>query len=152
MDPAKEALILVRNLIRVGQVNTVNETDGTVQVLFEDRDNFISGDLPMFSFEYDMPEPGEQAVCLFLGNGIEQGYCLGTPFSNVKPPPVKDANLYHKKFGDGTFIQFNKASNELEIHSSKPLTLKGDFVIEGNVNVNGNISAKGSVTGSNIGS
>ena len=143
---SNEALALVRNLIRVGKINAVNAVDGTVDVLFEDRDNQVMSDLPLMAFEYDIPEIGQQALCLFLGNDIERGFCLKTFYSDVHLPPVSDKNIYRKQFDDGTFIEYKKDSSELLIQASKPVTIKGNF------NVQGNIAATGTVRGSNIGS
>lgn len=141
----KDALIIARNLIRVGIINSVNPSRGTVDVLFEDKDNQIISDLPLLATEYDMPRVGEQALCLFLGNDIEQGFCLKTFYSEIYPPPVSNQNIYQKRFDDGTFIEYRKNTKELSIQSPNPLTIRG------NLNVQGNIFATGTVTASNIG-
>jgi phage baseplate assembly protein gpV len=112
MDPLK----LVRNIVRVGRVNTIDEAKGTVQVLFQDRDNLISGDLPLLNFEYHMPDIGDQVVCIFLGNGIEQGYCLGSFYSNVSPTPVANKNIYKKKIDDNVNFTYNKVTKSLEVN------------------------------------
>ncbi|MGO4890285.1 hypothetical protein ACJ2A9_21260 [Anaerobacillus sp. MEB173] len=72
----KTTLALVRNIIKVGQVNSINMNMGTVRVLFEDRDNSISNDLPVLNSS-PMPIVGQQVVCVFLGNAIKDGFCLG---------------------------------------------------------------------------
>lgn len=139
------AMTLVRNLIRVGKVNSVNAVSGTVDVLFEDRDNQILSDLPLLAIEYDIPEIGQQALCLFLGNDIERGFCLKTFYSDIYRPPVANEKLYRKQFDSDTYIEFNKDSRELSVHSKNPITIKG------NLSVQGNIVASGTVTASNIG-
>ncbi|WP_404427310.1 hypothetical protein LG296_01700 [Ureibacillus chungkukjangi] len=141
-----DALVLARNLIRVGKVNSINAVTGTVDVLFEDRDNQIISDLPLMAFEYDIPEIGQQALCLFLGNDIGQGFCLRTFYSDINLPPVANENIYRKQFSDGTFIEYKKDSRKLSIHSSEPIT------IFGNLNVQGDIVATGTIRSSNIGS
>lgn len=141
-----EALRLVKNIIMVGVINSVNPSKGTVDVLFEDRDNLIVSDLPLLSFEYDMPEIGAQALCIFLGNGLEQGFCLKSFYSDILLPPVSDKNIFRKNFSDGTYIEYNKMSKEFQVVSENPLTIKGNFRVEGN------IEATGIVTARNIGS
>lgn len=143
-----DALTLARNLIRVGTVNSVNAESGSVDVLFEDKDNMILDDLPLFSFEYNMPDVGEQVVCIFLGNGIENGFCLGKYYSEIKKPPTSNKNIYIKEFDENTSIQFDKISKTLKVISDKPITLEGDFIIQGNLNVSGNINATGTIMGS----
>lgn len=86
MDNGKEALKIARNLIRVGLVNSSNPNKGTVKVLFPDKDNIVSNDLPMLSFISHMPSVGEQVLCLFLGNGLEEGFCLGSFYSQINLP------------------------------------------------------------------
>lgn len=148
MNDGKEALRIVRNLIRVGRVNSVNPKQGTVRVLFEDRDNLISEELFLLDHEYNIPEVGDQVLCLFLGNGIEQGFCLNGFYSSINPPPVRDKHLYYKKFGDGTYIQYNKQTRVLEITSVEPIVLKGNFIIEGDARVRGNLKVDGTINGS----
>lgn len=130
---SNDALTLAKSLIRVGIINSVNAAEGTVDVLFEDRDNMISSDLPLLAFEYDIPKVGQQALCLFLGNNIEQGFCLKTFYSEVYQPPVSNENLFRKQFDDGTFIEYKKDLRELSIHSNNPITIKGDLYVKGNI-------------------
>lgn len=85
MEQGKEALKIARNLIKVGRVNSVNSLKGTVKVLFEDRDNSISGDLPVFEFA-KIPNVRDQVACIFLGNSIEVGFCLGRYYSAENLP------------------------------------------------------------------
>jgi phage baseplate assembly protein V len=142
---SNEALTLARNLVRVGKINSINEAKGTVDVLFEDRDNQVISSLPLLANEYDIPKIGEQALCLFLGNDLERGFCLKTFYSDVHVPPVADKDIYRKQFDDGTFFEYKKDTREFSIYSNKPITIKG------NLNVQGNIVASGTVTASNIG-
>jgi phage baseplate assembly protein gpV len=88
MDTGKEALKIARNLIKVGLVNSRDTNKGTVKVLFPDKDNTVSNDLPILSC-VNMPNVGEQVLCLFLGNGLEEGFCLGSFYSQVNLPPVE---------------------------------------------------------------
>jgi len=133
---------VLQNLIRIGVVSSVNEENGTVRVLFEDKDNMVSAELPLLSYEYNIPNIKDQVLCLFLPNGIEAGFCIGSFYSLINPPPIKNKDIFYKKFGDGTWIQYNKLTKELNISSI------GDINIIGNVNVQGNIHATGSIAGS----
>lgn len=76
MEDSKKAMSLVRNLVRVGEVNSVNSIKRTVKVLFIDRDNIVSGYLPLLA-SAPIPIVGQRVACIFLGNGIEDGFCLG---------------------------------------------------------------------------
>ncbi|MBP1924588.1 phage baseplate assembly protein gpV [Sedimentibacter acidaminivorans] len=74
----KEALKLVKNIIKVGQVSSINFNKSSVKVTFPDKDNIVSNYLPILNPGYYIPKIGDQVVCIFLGNGIEQGFCLGS--------------------------------------------------------------------------
>lgn len=135
---------IIRNIVRFGVVSSINEKNGTVRVLFEDKDNMISDELPLLSFEYNMPSIKDQVLCIFLPNGLQQGFCLGSFYSEINLPLVEDKNIYYKKFDDSVSIQYNKDTKQLTINSTNKI------IINSNVQVNGNINATGTVTASNI--
>lgn len=134
----------IRNLIRIGIVSSINEEGGTVRVIYDDKDNMVSDELPLLNSEYNMPDIGAQVLCIFLPNGLQQGFCLGGFYSDLNAPPVQNKNIYLKQFDDGTSIQYDKTSKQLTVNS------KNAVIINGNVQVNGNIVATGIVKGSNI--
>lgn len=84
----------LKNLIRVGTVSTVNAERGTVRVTFPDKDDSVSNELPVLRLggTFAMPHVGDNAVCLFLGNGIRAGFYLGSYYTEgqVVPPGVSD--------------------------------------------------------------
>ncbi|OPJ63680.1 phage baseplate assembly protein V [Clostridium chromiireducens] len=131
---------ILRNLIRIGTVSSVNEINGTVRVIFEDKDNMVSDELPLLSSEYNLPKIKDQVLCLFLPNGVEAGFCLGSFYSLVNPPPVKNKDLFYKKFDDGTWIQYNKTTKELNIGSAGAINIIGDVNVQGNLHVTGAIN------------
>lgn len=122
---------VILNLIRVGKVSSINDSKGTVKVIFEDKDRMISDDLPMLNFEYRMPRIGQQVLCVFLPNGKNQGFCLGGFFSEVDPPLVADRNIFCKTFNDGTSIKYDKLNKNLFIEGA------GDIIItaKGNISI-----------------
>lgn len=127
---------VINNLIRVGIVSSVDGAKATVRVTFPDKDNKVSYDLPVLqqgNGSYWMPAPGEQAVCVFLPNGSEQGFCLGTIYSDPSPPPVSDpmTKVIH--------------AGKLQIQAESGTELAGGGTMTGNLNVNGNISASGTI-------
>lgn len=142
---SKEALKLVRNLVKVGQVSSIDPEKGTVKVLFLDKDDIVSDDIPMLHFEYHMPEVEDQVLCLFFGNGLERGVCLGRFYSDVSLPPANDKDLYKKQVDDDMHIQYHKKTKilklkvenvEIEVNKGKVSikaqeVLIGDGAIEG---------------------
>ena len=129
----------LRNLVRIGQVSSINESKFTIKVKFNDKDDMISDDIPYFSFEYNMPNIKDYVACIFLGNGLQSGFCLGKYYGEDNPPPVQDKDIFYKGFFGEAYLQYDK--------STKTLTLSAqNIIIEGNLNVKGNIVATGSVT------
>ncbi|MFC4403325.1 phage baseplate assembly protein V [Gracilibacillus xinjiangensis] len=137
-----DVLKIVRNVIRVGQINSVDEDNGTVDVLFVDKDNQIASNLPLPNFEYNMPRVGEQALCVFLANGLEQGFCLFTYYSDISLPPVADKEIFRKQFDEGTYIEYNHKTRELLINADKPVKIKNDLIVEGNIVATGTITGQ----------
>ena len=95
-------LTILKNLVRVGKVSSVNTSAGTARVYFEDKGGMISGELivlrrtpkvQVVSAKVDnedgknvnvqlsvkpwMPTVGEMVVCLYLPNSGEDGFILG---------------------------------------------------------------------------
>lgn len=71
-------LSLLRQIVRVGRVSTTNVNKNTVTVIFEDRDDSVSGDLQLVG-NNPMPRVGEQVLCLYIPSA--DGFCLGV----IKP-------------------------------------------------------------------
>ncbi|MFD0710642.1 phage baseplate assembly protein V [Paenibacillus sp. GCM10027626] len=74
---------LVQNVIRVGFVSSVDTGQQMIRATFPDRDDQVSDWLqlvipPIEGASIKMPAVGEQVLCLFLGNGLETGFWLGT--------------------------------------------------------------------------
>ncbi|MCM3141297.1 phage baseplate assembly protein V [Brevibacillus sp. MER 51] len=130
---------VLKNLIRIGLVSSVNEQKGTVRVVFEDKDDMVSGDLPvlfrhsMKIKEYSLPAIREQVACMFLGNGIQEGLCLGSFYSLVDMPPVQDKNKHGVWFEDGSYVYYDTESGRLHVKAVS------DVYIEGNLHVKGKI-------------
>lgn len=121
----------LKNMIRVGDVSSVNPETGRVKVRFADKDNFVSKELALLDSEYNLPNVGDQVLCVFLPNGIEEGFCLNGFYSKKNPPPVTDSNLYHKKLDDGLTITYDKATKQLTINAENPIQINGDVHVNG---------------------
>lgn len=90
----------MQQLIRIGTISTVTPSAGTVRVAFTDRDDMVSGELPVLSVGgiFTMPVVGDAAVCLFLSDHVGTGFYLGTFYDGESVPdasngPVVDGNL-----------------------------------------------------------
>lgn len=128
----------LRNLVRIGQVSSIDDAKCTIKVKFNDKDDMISDDIPYFSFEYNLPNIKDYVACIFLGNGLQSGFCLGKYYGEDNPPPVQDKDIYYKDFFGEASLQYDK--------NTKTLTIKAEnIVIDGNLEVSGNINSTGSI-------
>lgn len=84
-----------RELVRVGVVTNIYPERGTVRVHLVDADDQVSYELSVVyqktgkDKEYWMPDIGEHVVCLFSGQGMEQGFCAWSNILSGRPGACK---------------------------------------------------------------
>ena len=111
--------------LRLGKISTINYKDGTARVLYTDRDNAVTAELPLLSFEYRMPAVDDLVLVCHLPNGGAAGIILGPIWNDNNRPPEGKEGLYRKDFDKTTgkcFLRYD--GNELKILAPK-LTLVG---------------------------
>lgn len=154
----------VDNLIRIGTISSINPSKATARVTFEDRDNQVSKEMPIIfrrtigTQDYSMPKVGEQVLCIFLPNGFEEGFIIGSFY--VDSVPANDENKRLVKFEDGSIVEYNAGEitidakgGNVNIMAAKNVNIDGpdgviigkDVTINGNLVVKGNINATGSI-------
>jgi phage baseplate assembly protein V len=129
---------VVNQMVRQGVVSSVNDGAATVRVKIPDADNTVSKELPVLfrktqdNKDYDLPDVGEQVVCLFLPNGLEQGFVLGSPYSSVDMPPVSNRDKKHYAFSDGTWVEYDRKEHKLTgvIKGDVDLVVDKDVVVD----------------------
>ncbi len=101
------------NLIKSGRVTSINDDKGTVRVEYLES-GLVSDELPVlfkktrYDKEYDLPDVGENVVCLFLPIGLEKGYVLGSFYSDRDVTPVKDRKHSVREYSDGSAWGYDK--------------------------------------------
>lgn len=111
--------------IRVGRVSSIDYSKGMIKVIYADKDNSVTKDLPFLSMngEYKMPDIGDMILVLHLSNGAAMGIVLGTFWSNGHKPAETGKGVYRKELGSipgEAYIRYDS--------SSKVLTIKADTV------------------------
>jgi len=125
----KQLESIVMRSDRVGRVINVYPNKGTVRVEIDDIDNVKSYELPIIFQKtgndkfYCMPDIHEHVLVKFLPNGLEQGFVIGSFYSSEDKPPVTDPDKYHVKFSDGSFMEYDRKSHELEINIKGKITI-----------------------------
>lgn len=154
--------------LKFGIIEEVDEVRVRFKVRLPDMDDMVTHWLPMNVTQslsdksYDLPDIGTQVSLLLDEHGLE-GVILGAIYSEEDPPPVQDKNKFHKRFSDGTSIEYDKTLKKLvidvqgaqplqsfiEIKSNNLITIQADLgivldapisTIKGNLKVMGSIS------------
>ncbi len=158
----------LNNFIKIGEVSSVDYAKGTARVVFDDEDSLVSYDLPVRQIntiankDYAMPDVGEDALCVFLPSGEEEGFIIGSWYAGAVAPPSgfsKDKRL--TVFSDGSSFYYDRAAHEFKaqigdtkitidrigvevdapknvvVNSGQSVTVKGgqNVVVEGGSNV-----------------
>lgn len=142
----------IAQLARVGFVTARQPERHRVRVEFRDTVTapLVSGWLPVLAprasadMAFDLPDVGDQVLCLFLGNGLEDGFVLGSMYGAQKPP-VSSGDKFHRTFSDGTTLEYDRKAHKLTA------SVKGDVEahVTGNIEVtlqgNGKMTADGAL-------
>ena len=75
-------LTILKNIVRVGSVSSVNTTTKTARVAFADKQDpqgkpLVSGPLKVVQAQAWLPIVGQFVLCLFLPNGESDGFVIG---------------------------------------------------------------------------
>lgn len=122
--------------VRVGLIDGINDSNGTVRVTFPDRDDEVIEEIALLNFEEKYPKVGDSVICIFTDDG-GSGFCLGTYFNN-ELVPVKNRDTYVKKI-DELIIQYDYNSKKLSLSPLNGVTIDCDIVINGNLTVTGQV-------------
>jgi len=133
----------LRNLIRVGTVSSVDAALGTVRVTYADKDDMVSDELPVLRLggTFMMPDPGDRAVCLFLGNGLRSGFYLGTYYTDDDRPPEHTA---------GNIVLDGPVDVKGSLTIEQALNVKEGTEIDGNVRMKQDVTIDGMLHGGGI--
>ena len=130
---------IIKNLIRLGRVSTVDGKTATATVTFGDKDALVSKSLPVMQYgtksnkSYWLPDIDSLVVCAFLpnpsGHGLGDGVVLGCIYSDVDSVPQTDAGVKIIEFTNGDYIKYDGGDLTIKV--------SGDIVINGStVNIN----------------
>lgn len=125
----------------IGQVSTADPEAGTVRVAFADRDDMVSGPLPVvtpggWARGNAIPGPGESVVCMFLDSGRSAGICLGTYYGQDDPPPGT-TDQRGTWFEDGSYVYYDRDTRMLNVKAAGGVHIEGDLIVTGTVSSGG---------------
>lgn len=128
-----------KGIIRIGKVSSIDYLKGLVRVAYHDEDDNVTQPFPMLSFDYFMPEVGDQIIVLHLSNGTEAGLALGRYWDDKNVPKENGAGLFR--------MDLDRAGAAFLKHLNGVVTLKGgSIILDGNVTINGDLVVNGEIT------
>ena len=84
--------------LRIGRISSVNYAAGTARILYKDKSEEVTREMPLLSAEYCMPEVDDLVLVAHLSNGKEAAVILGRFWSDKNKPPESKKGLYRKDF------------------------------------------------------
>lgn len=117
------------DLIKIGEVSSVDPEKCTARVVFDDEDSLVSYDLQILqrntyeNQDYQMVHPGEDVVCLFLGPGQEDGFIIGSLYAGEIKPPEASLDRRTVVFSDDTRVCYDRQEHKLTV------TIEGTEVV-----------------------
>lgn len=106
---------------KIGEVSSIDPARCTARVIFDDENSMVTYDLPIMqrnslgNRDYQMPEIGEDVLCLFRSDGFEDGVIIGSFYAGDVEPPETTADRRTVVFKDGTRICYDRASHTLTV-------------------------------------
>ena len=121
-----------KNLIRYGKVSAVYPERATARVVYDDKQNMVSAELPILqpaclqSRFYSLPKVGDNVVTLSYPNGEDgAGVIIGSFYSEVNQPPTTDGNKIMLNISDKLVIAFDESTSELTINCKGRIRING---------------------------
>ncbi len=114
------------NEIRVGKVSSINYAAGTVRIVYPDKSEKGTAELPVFCGmgEYQMPKVDDQVLVVHLSNDSSVGIVMGRFWSGSFLPPLSGAGAYYKRLSDDGAVFLQQLGGVLTLCA-------GEFVLQG---------------------
>lgn len=114
--------------LKFGTVSAVDEKSCRVRVRLPDLDNLRTAWLPVgvrktkADKDYWLPDIGEHVAVLLDGRG-EDGVVLCAIYSDADSVPVVSRDKWHRKFADGTTLDYDRKAHQLTVNCVGGITV-----------------------------
>ena len=163
----------LQEIIRIGRVSQTNPVKHTARVYISEED-LTTHELAVLcrntfkNHDYNMPDVGDDVLCIFMPFGEEEGFILGSFYAGNVQPPTTNQDERKVEFADGTTVTYNRQSHELDvviadthIHADRQkvdvttnvsvnVTTDGTINLDAKGNINISSSANVNITGSKV--
>lgn len=142
MQELNQTLMESMATLQYGLIEEIDDANYLVKVKIEVLDDLVTDWLPVMTSvsqddqDYHLPDEGTQVALLLDPTGTD-GIVLGAVYSEVDAPPVGTRDKWHRKFKDGTTIEYDRAAHkltvdakgEIQIDATGPIKVKGNQAV-----------------------
>lgn len=115
--------------IRVGKISSIDYVTGKARIVYEDRDNNVTVELPISSLEdTGLIREQDSVLVAHLSNGTANGIIVGRFHANSNPPVKGKKDLYRKDFSrnaDEAYLQYDEQQLIIEAPDFVVVTKEG---------------------------
>lgn len=115
--------------IRVGKISSIDYVTGKARIVYEDRDNSVTVELPISCLEdTGLIHEQDSVLVAHLSNGTANGIIVGRFYTNSNPPVKGKKDLYRKDFSrntDEAYIQYDEQKLIIEAPDFVVITKEG---------------------------
>lgn len=148
----EEILDLLKSIIRVGEIHSVNHANATARVHFPDDDDLVSYDMQILhrntlkNKDYNMPDIGEDVLCLCLPSGLASGFILGSVYAGDITPPENDGDKRTVIFDDGSRFSYDRKTHQFDAQIEQTTIMANRQSVTVNTPVSVEVTAANNVT------
>lgn len=105
-------------IIRLGKISSINYELGRARVLYEDRDNSVTSELPFLAWQFNMPKINDLVVVACFSNGTVSGVILGAIYHLANKPFNGSSGLFRQEMSNTknrAVIEYNEKTNKMFI-------------------------------------
>lgn len=120
---------------------SINYEAGRVRVVYSDRNDAVTDELPLQSFEYDMPHVGDPVYVMHQSNGVAEGVVLSRYFHDNNMPIEYGPHIHRKEYGPDAFMRYDRDKEILTLNFKK-IVITGDVLIRGDLKIKGRLEVE----------
>lgn len=109
--------------IRLGKISSINYAAGKARVVYEDRDNSVTSELPFLAWQYSMPKVNDLVVVACFSNGTVSGVILGPVWNPSNKPHGGTDGIFRQEMSNTK----NKAVIEYS-EKTKKVTIRAPYI------------------------
>lgn len=108
--------------IRLGKISSINYSTGRARVVYEDRDNSVTSELPFLALQYNIPKVSDLVVVACFSNGTVSGVILGPVYNSANLPHQGGAGIFRQEMcntKNEAVIAYSESKKTLVIRAPK---------------------------------